>query len=256
MLCAGGAVMSIDPSLQFMFAVRGRKHGLYPDLMEEELFAIGRVTVGFALLEHTLLVDSISMLRRLKIKDIPPDVLTVSFDRRLSAWVKCAKRARKGVYLKKCLAIADKIKKLQRTRNRITHGLWTWDYAAPGKSTAATFKPKFEFTESFDYKRLIKVSDEIANINFQISYPRGKKQAWHAVARSVAETGFSMSRDFAMEMKGEKLPPSLQRRKEAVVPSISKPWENPENRKKLSSLAEDSASSRLKPTPHPRSSEG
>lgn len=120
------------------------------------------------------------------------------------------------------LAIAQRISNCQQARNRITHGLWYWDYVTPDGATATSIKPSFQFTEHFDFEKLLKLGDEIAEINFGLSYPTGKMEAW----KSLAQRGIGISRSFAHIAAGKPLPPSLVRERDSVVPSKTHPWES------------------------------
>jgi hypothetical protein len=207
-----------DPTIEILFRVRGNKHQVFPNLIEDELLAIGRVTVSFAYLEHALLIDTLGMVVRHKISPVPEDMVVVSFDRRLTVWKKLVSKYRRGRARAKMLKIATRIRKLQRDRNRITHGLWSWEYESPGRITASTFKPKFEFTEPFDHKKLLAVSDAIGEINFSLTFPRGKAQAWKSMLRNRTKSGAYMSRDFAMVASGKEVPPSIQRKWAGAMP--------------------------------------
>jgi len=109
------------------------------------------------------------------------------------------------------LKLVSRIANVQATRNRITHGLLDWEYATPDRVRASTFKPSFEFAEHFDFRKLLKLSDTIGEINFELTYPKGKTQAWKAVGEEMQAQGFSMSRDFALMITGknksERMPP-------------------------------------------------
>lgn len=122
------------------------------------------------------------------------------------------------------LRIAKRIKQLQKDRNRITHGLWSWEYSSPGTVTASTFKPNFEFAEPFDFKKLLTVSEALGEINFSLTYQKGKAQAWQSVFRDRQQTGFCMSRDFAMMISREEMPPSMRRAQENIVLSQDTAW--------------------------------
>jgi hypothetical protein len=214
--------MTKGPTFQIHFQVGRTKHKLFPDLTDEELFAIGRVTASFAFVEHAILVDSLAIVHRYHIKPFPERILSVSFDQRLEIWRRLVRDNRKGVARKKMLNIAKRMRQLQRDRNRITHGLWSWEYSSPGMVTASTFKPNFEFTEPFDFKKLLAVSEALGEISFSLTFPKGKAQAWKSFVQNRENTGFSASRGFAMMMSGEELPPSIQRQFDSVVPSKPK----------------------------------
>lgn len=70
--------MAKDPSCKIHFQMKGNKHKLFPDLTDEELFAIGRVTASFAHLEHALFMDSLAIVHRHRIKPFPEKILVVS----------------------------------------------------------------------------------------------------------------------------------------------------------------------------------
>lgn len=209
-----------ETSVTYAFALDGSKHQLFPDLLEEELFAIGRITVGFAYLENLILLDIVGTAAKRRI-DVPQDAFSISFKKRLRLWRKFIHKYRRGKPRERLLAIAQRISDCQQARNRITHGLWYWDYGTPDSATATSIKPSFQFTEHFDFKKLLKVGDKIAEINFELSYPGGKKEAW----KSLAQRGFAMSRSFPHIARGKPLPASLVRERELVVPSKTRPWE-------------------------------
>lgn len=208
-------------SVSLEFNLQNNRHALFPDLLEEELFAIGRVTVGFAYLESLILADTARMADA-RCVELPDDALSTSFKRRMRAWRKFIKKYRRGKPRERLIKIANRISACQTTRNRITHGLWSWDYGNPDRSTATTLRPSFQFTEHFDFRKLMAVGDQIGEINFELSYPMGKRQARAA----LAQRGFRMSRSFAHIATGKELPPSLVRERKALVPSTTRPWES------------------------------
>lgn len=61
-----------ETSVKVEFTLDGSNHKLFPDLLEEELFAIGRITVGFAYLENLILRDTVETVAKKRI-DLPQD---------------------------------------------------------------------------------------------------------------------------------------------------------------------------------------
>jgi hypothetical protein len=64
------------------------------------------------------------------------------------------------------LKIARRIRRLQKDRNRITHGLWNWEYGSPDTVTASTFNPRFDFTQPFDFRKLFAVPTSVSERRF------------------------------------------------------------------------------------------
>src|ERR1700726_4262240 len=71
------------------------KNQLFPVLSDHELYAIGRVTVAFALLEHVLLDATLEVVAARHIP-IPDGTFGISFKRRLTVWRALIRRYRRG----------------------------------------------------------------------------------------------------------------------------------------------------------------
>ncbi len=50
-----------ESRIKIQFQVGGKNHKLFPDISDEEMFAIGRITISWAYLEHIILLDCVQM---------------------------------------------------------------------------------------------------------------------------------------------------------------------------------------------------
>jgi hypothetical protein len=196
---------------------RGSKCALFPDISDEEIFAIGRVTVCWALLEHTILDDCARMAAARRVA-IPDGAFKVALKPRLRIWREMIMKYRRGKPKERLLKIVSRVANAQRSRNQITHGLWSWEYASPGRITAKSYKPNFGFTQSFDFQKLMNLGETLGEINFELTYPLGERQA----IKELAERGFGMSRDFVRVMtgKGDLSAPPLSSEREKKLADI------------------------------------
>ena len=147
---------------------RGGKCALFPDISDEEIFAIGRVTVSWALLEHAILDDCARMAAARRVA-IPEGAFKVALKPRLRVWREMITKYRKGKPRELMLKIVSRVANAQRSRNQITHGLWSWDYNTVDRITAKSYKPNFGFTQSFDFQKLVKLSETLGQINFELA---------------------------------------------------------------------------------------
>ena len=177
-----------------IFSPKNTRHRLGTEISMPEFAAIGYVTVSWAQLEHLLLQKTVELADKADVP-IPTDATATSFKKRIRALRKLAKEAITGPKTRqKFLNLLTKISSTQRARHRITHGLWDWTPTDPDKLQASSFRPPYEFEEPFDYHKLVKLADRIGELNFQLAYPMGEKQARDDVVRSVMQRGGHVSR--------------------------------------------------------------
>ncbi len=177
-----------------IFLLKDKRHRLGTEISMPEFAAIGYVMVSWAQLEHLLLQKTAELADKVDVP-IPTDATAMSFKKRIRALRKLAKETITGPKTRqKFLKLLTKISDIERGRHRITHGLWDWMPIDPDKIQASSFRPPYEFEEPFDYHKLIKLAERIGELNFQLAYPRGQKQAMNDVARSVMQRGGHVSR--------------------------------------------------------------
>lgn len=187
-------------------SLTNERHQFTTDLDERELYAIGLMTVHWAILEHLILEESLALVERTKIA-APQDVSSLSFKKRLRAWRALVNSTlRKSKNKERLLTIINKIGNIERGRHRITHGFWAWDIRAPDRVTAGSHRPGLEFTENFDFAKMMKLADSVGEINFQLRYPKGEAQAQKEIAQSMSQGGLSVGREFAREVWGKGSP--------------------------------------------------
>lgn len=175
-------------------SLKDKRHRLGTELSMLEFAAIGYVTVSWAQLEHLLLQSTTELADKANVP-IPADATATSFKKRIRALRKLAKEVITGPKTRqKFLNLLNKISDIQQGRHRITHGLWDWMPTDPDKLQASSFRPPYEFEEPFDHHKLVKLAEQIGEINFQLAYPKGKKQATDDLARSMVQRGGHVSR--------------------------------------------------------------
>ena len=177
-----------------ILAPKDKRHRLGTEISMPEFAAIGYVTVSWAQLEHLLLQKTAELADKADIP-IPADATATSFKKRIRALRKLAKEVITGPKTRqKFLNLLTKISSIQRARHRIAHGLWDWMPTDPDKLQASSFRPPYEFEEPFDFHKLVKLAERIGELNFQLAYPKGEKQATDDVVRSVMQRGGHVSR--------------------------------------------------------------
>jgi hypothetical protein len=166
-------------------------HRIETSLEEKELAAIGYVTVQWAYLEHIILVHTLRIAHQNNVP-VPVDARSKSFENRRNAWRKLIKESVTDASERTALLkIVSKIANLELKRHRLTHGLWGWDEEDPTTMRAYSFRPRVEFDVDFDFDGLMELGFQIGEINFQLTFPRGKKEAWEAVWEAVGEANES-----------------------------------------------------------------
>jgi hypothetical protein len=184
-----------------VFAPDAGPHRIDTELTQPELAAIGYVTVLWAELEHQLMARSVELAGTAK---PPEEVVSLSFKKRLRAWRALIKaNVSEEPKRSQLLSLATKIGGIERSRNRITHGLWGWEPQSADVLRATSFRVPFHFDEPFDFKKLIKIALRIGEVTFQLRFPDGEEQAWRMVIEDRMRRGGAVSRRFALEMLGK-----------------------------------------------------
>lgn len=199
-----GSAMPDDPDKIYSNTVvtidlKGECHQLGPDLDQKELAAIGWVTAHWAILEHYLLHQTVEMA---KARSAEPnqDAFNLSFARRFKAWLSEVRLLSAGDRKTQLEKLSGKIARCEDVRHKTTHGLWAWDMADPDQLTAFSNRPRVAFEISVDADGLIKLAQEIGEVNFVLAYPNGKEDFY---AEKAAE-GSSFSRSFIKAIRPDK----------------------------------------------------
>jgi hypothetical protein len=150
-----------------------RPPGIAFELTERELAAIGEVTVQWAYLEDQIFEMTLALAEALGAAS-PDKAPHFSFSRRLGYLKDLLKTAvctdeefRQGQF-----RLIHRIERLAVDRHRVTHGLWDWD-GDPYTPIVSSRKPKHEFTERFDFEKLVRLIERISEINFELTFPDG-----------------------------------------------------------------------------------
>jgi hypothetical protein len=173
-------------------------HRISTELSQPELAAIGRVTVVWAELEHELLSSTLDWAEAAGVA-LPPDTFSLSFKKRLRTARTLVKSTMNGGAEKDTLlALLTAVGGCERSRNRITHGLWDWVPDKPEATQATSYRPPHEFTEPFDFRKLIDLGRRIGKLCFQLRYPGGEDQFLEEASAEMQGRGVSGSRWFAL----------------------------------------------------------
>jgi len=159
-------------------------HRIEPSLEEKELAAIGYVTVQWAYLEHIILVHTLRIAHQNNVT-VPVDARSQSFENRRNVRRKLIEKSVTDATERTALLkIVSKIANLELKRHRLTYGLWGWDEEDPTTMRAYSFRPRVEFDVDFDFDGLMELGFQIGEINFQLTFPGGKKEAWEAMGEA------------------------------------------------------------------------
>ena len=212
---------------KIILSLKDDRHRVESELAEAEIYAIGYVTVAWAILEHNIFAATLGLTDRANIR-LPEDATSLSFKKRLRAWrVVIRETAENEEERSRLIRLANRIGSIERSRHRITHGLWEWDLSKPDKLKGLSFRTPYHFEEPFDLNKLIKLGERVGEINFQLLYPGGKDQAWGELGEDLEQHGALVSREFALVLAG----------KEIVNPHL--PLPSPPKRKKPRSASHD-----------------
>jgi hypothetical protein len=187
---------------QIVLAIRTGRHRLDTELERDELAAIGYVTVLWAHLEHVLLAKTIRLADEYK-KQVPTDTTALAVKKRLRAYREFIKSTMPdGDRRKTLLDLVTKIGSIERSRNRVVHGVWDWERVEPALLRASSVKAPHNFEERFDFQKLIKIAHQIGELSFQLQFPGGEDEALEHQAQMVRQRGAAVSRRFALQLTG------------------------------------------------------
>jgi hypothetical protein len=172
--------------------------GLYPDISEREMYAIGKMTATWALLE-SLLIKMTLDLARYSGHRLPPDfVKNNTLARTVKELTSLMKRIKESERLKRSLGtILQRTNTLKTQRHALTHGVFSWDTNKPGFIRVES--PKKQKRHEFDTRTIDKIAQKIAELNFEIMYPSGIDEFY----KEKIKAGCGISRLYAILMSGE-----------------------------------------------------
>jgi hypothetical protein len=115
--------------------------------------------------------------------------------------------------------LSGKIANCENRRHRTTHGLRAWEVGDPDMLKTFSTRPRVEFEIGIDPEGLVKLAEEIGEVNFVLAYPNGIEDFYAEKAAS----GGSFSRGFLKAVRPIKREVNGQRRVERRLhqPSIS-----------------------------------
>ena len=179
--------------------LKGGLHQLGPDLEEKELAGIGWVTAHWAILEHYLLYQTVEMATG-RGAEPHEDVFNFSLTRRLKAWLTEVRLLPDGPRKTELEKLSGKIANCENRRHQTTHGLWAWETGDPDKLRTFSTRPRVEFEVSIDLDGLVKLAQELGEVNFVLAYPNGIEDFYAEKAAS----GGSFSRGFLKAVRPDK----------------------------------------------------
>ncbi|MGH8533595.1 MAG: hypothetical protein ACREV1_12915 [Gammaproteobacteria bacterium] len=188
---------------------------LYPDISEYEMYAIGKMTASWALLESQIIKITLE-LEEHSPHTLPSDLVENNTLQKTLKEFKALIKLIDNPKLKRILeSILKRVNNLKTQRHMLTHGIFTWEIKNPEKISVQTPKKKQQ-PQHFDADKIEILARKIAELNFDINVSQGEEQFYTA----RAETGYGISRSFAILVTGAnsndptlKLPPVKKKSK-------------------------------------------
>ncbi|MDH3232063.1 MAG: hypothetical protein OEQ29_00935 [Alphaproteobacteria bacterium] len=158
---------------RILASLTGDPPQIAPELTNEEIAAIGYATVQWAYLEHGLFYRTLEAADAANVP-LPRDATNSAFAKRLRAFrILIEKTEPDGSEKERTLKLVSKIANAEDKRHKITHGLWDWVPENPKRVKASSFRPNYEFEETFDLEKLAAFCKTLGEINFDLEYPGG-----------------------------------------------------------------------------------
>ena len=126
---------------RIVLSLRSERHRLDTELERDELAAIGDVAVLWAHLEHVLLTKTIQLADDFSVP-IPEDATALAEKKRLRAYRELIKSTMSdGADRQNLLGLLTRIGAMERSRNRVVHGVWDWERSEPALLRASAIRP-------------------------------------------------------------------------------------------------------------------
>jgi hypothetical protein len=234
---------------------------LYADISDAEFYAIGKMTTSWAILEHSMLATAQHLeaevarvstgtsrsivgkvmsriFRSRRPLRLPKNFSTMPFEMRFRIFQNLIKALPAGPTRDRLGKLASRIANVQAERHDFTHGLWDWSAASPAKITVDHVRKKGRRRhKKYDSTSMLQFAERIAQINFELCYPKGIEQFWAA----KTQAGGYMSRRFLASIsRGEIADPTLRFSDAPLPPEIK------ETLDRLAAERASAASSRLR----------
>jgi hypothetical protein len=168
------------------------------DLGEREYYAIGHGTVHWAFLEEAMFKRTVLFARRAKVK-VPADAHDLSFAKRLRALRTIVNAVVKnGKRLKWWHDVLDEIGTQNGTRQKIVHGLWSYNARHPDRLFSTPRPSLGRWMTPFDVEKLFGFGLRVGELSYALLNPsRG--------GRPRKDGGFQsyISRSMLLRMTGK-----------------------------------------------------
>lgn len=164
------------------------------ELSTKELACIGHIIAQWGALEHEIFLQTIATFT--KEETIPKEMNNIKFTGTLNLWhERVVLRSNNRSTLQKAY---QNILKLKDFRDALAHGMWSWNTDNPEKITSRRIKKKEIIEVTFTADDLCDFGEAVAEANFTIRYPGGKRD----FLKSMMAHGGFMGRGFAAMVSG------------------------------------------------------
>ena len=167
-----------------------------PELSYRETYFVGAIFVHWASMEHEVFMQTLSSFVSdgSDLAKLPKEMNNLQFTGVLDLWKERVVERAKGKRRKVLLEQHETISKLKTYRDALSHGMWHWSPEHLGTIRTVRVKKREVITSRFSVTDLEKFALKIAEVNFNIRFPRGltelalalTKQGGHISRRALA----------------------------------------------------------------------
>lgn len=151
------------------------KHLWDPQLSEREVSCIGMISIQWSAMEHEIFLQTLATFEHETVigGKLPKEMNNLQFTGVLDLWkVRVADKA-KGRRAKVLLKQHSIILGLKEFRDALVHGMWHWLASDLGAVFTTRVKKRDVITVKFTLEDLFEFSTRLAEVNFNIRFPRG-----------------------------------------------------------------------------------
>ena len=162
------------------------------ELLDREVFLIGKIIVQWGALEHEIFTQTLLTFDAPKGEAIklPGAMSNLQFTQILQLWRERVVDHAKGPRAKVLQAQFDEILRLKQFRDALVHGMWNWSPEDLTKISTVRIRKKEIITTAFTADDLEDFCRRVGRVNFKIRFPRGLRD----LAQARAKQGFYISR--------------------------------------------------------------
>jgi hypothetical protein len=164
------------------------------DIGENEYALFGSIILYWSFLEYALRIRTVALAKRAKVM-VPAEASNNDFRRRLSAFRKLVEATTSVAMKQKWLEVIKQIERAKAGRERVAHNLWTYNPKKPDQLWATDVRQRGARSEPFDIEKLMDLGALLAEINFELVFPRKPGLRGHPMSY--------MSRSFRLMIMGK-----------------------------------------------------